>query len=274
MRRTLSIVATAVIAAGLALPTSAMAISAEQSKPGPPRSYLYVVDGSHVEVKPGKGRQGTIEVTKPRAVAFTDRPYRHQVALTVPALLREFGWSRTTGRLGPDTPNAAVSIAGAPSQIVDILSARVTQGRLLLKVVGVGAPLKAREGPGSLFIDNVFVFSYPWSRTVILDTAGFWSAVVTLKDASTGVVELFCEGKSQGSTPISIPPVTSPPSDSTVAWIDWSDPDAGEQRFNIRVSSGLDWQGNPFVWVQLWGDDGSGSDVALDGVAVFESPDA
>lgn len=174
MKRTFLIVATVALTAGLAIQIPATALSAEQSKPGPPKSYLYVVDGAHVEVTPGKGRESTIEVTKPRALAFTDRPYRHEFALTVPALLREFGWSRATGRLGADTPNAAVSIAGAPSQIVDIVSARVTEGRLLLKVVGVSAPLKAREGPGSLFIDNVFVFSFPWSQTVILDTRGFW----------------------------------------------------------------------------------------------------
>jgi hypothetical protein len=273
MRVAFTVAVSAVLAAGLAITAPALAAPAQLAKPGPPKSYLYVVDGSDVHVKPGKGRQATIIITKPSAVAFTDRPYRHQSPMTVPALLREFGWTPATGRLAGDTPNAAVSVAGSPSQIVDIVSARIADRRLVLKVMGVGAPLTARKGPGSLFIDNVFVFSYPWTQAVALDSSGYWTAVVTLTDTTTGTVVLKAGGLSVGSTYISIP-AASPPSNSTTSWIDWEDVVTGEQRFNIRVSSGLDWQGNPYVWVQLWGDDGSGNPDALDGVAAFESPDA
>lgn len=160
-----------------------------EAPPGPPESYLFVVDGSRVTILPGKENAARIVIRTPEATRFSDRPYRHDMAMSVTEMLEEFGWSSRTHRLAADTPNAAVSVRGR-SQIVDIRKAWVFPDRLVISVRGLDGPVSAGSGRGSIFIDNVT--TYPVIQNVPL--GGDYSAQVTLTSATSASVEISSPG--------------------------------------------------------------------------------
>mgnify|MGYP007086239168 CR=1 FL=1 len=160
-----------------------------ETPPGPPESYLFVVDGARVTILPGKDDAARIVIRAPEATRFSDRPYRHDMAMSVTDMLEEFGWSPQTQRLAADTPNAAVSVRGR-SQIVDIRKAWTFPDRLVLSVRGLDGPVSAAAGRGSIFIDNVT--TYPVTQTLSL--GGDYSATVALSSATSTSVEISSPG--------------------------------------------------------------------------------
>ena len=90
-----------------------------------------------------------------KVTRFSDRPYRHEVSITVDEMLQEFRWDKQTQKWGDPTPNAGVSVAGQRTEIVDIQRSRGDAKRLVLYVEDVHETLKAVSGTGAIFIDNV-----------------------------------------------------------------------------------------------------------------------
>lgn len=122
----------------------------------PPESYLYVVDASYIKVVPSEsGKRAKVIVLDAKVTRFSDRPYRHEVRITVEEMLKEFQWDRTTQRWGDPTPNAGVSVAGERTEIVDIQRSSGDKNRLVLHVKDVHETLRAVSGTGAIFIDNV-----------------------------------------------------------------------------------------------------------------------
>ena len=122
----------------------------------PPESYLYVVDASFIKVvpKPG-GKRAKIIVLNAKVTRFSDRPYRHEVRITVEEMLREFQWDSVTQEWGDPAPNAGVSVAGQRTEIVEIQRSSGDADRLVFHVRDVREILKRVSGPGAIFIDNV-----------------------------------------------------------------------------------------------------------------------
>ena len=122
----------------------------------PPESYLYVVDASSITVIPSaSGKRAKVIVLDAKVTRFSDRPYRHEVRITVDEMLQEFRWDKVTQKWGDPTPNAGVSVAGQRTEIVDIQRSRGDAQRLVLFVEDVHDLLKAASGTGAIFIDNV-----------------------------------------------------------------------------------------------------------------------
>lgn len=141
--------------AGVAL---ALAPVAQAAPPpdAPPESYLYVVDASYIKVVPSEsGRRAKIIVLDAQVTRFSDRPYRHEVRISLDEMHREFARDAKTQRWGDPTPNAAVSVAGQRTEIVDIQRSSGDKDRLVLHVKDVHETLKAISGTGAIFIDNV-----------------------------------------------------------------------------------------------------------------------
>lgn len=122
----------------------------------PPESYLYVVDASYIKVVPSaSGKRAKVIVLDAKVTRFSDRPYRHEVRITVEEMLKEFQWDRTTKKWGDPTPNAGVSVAGQRTEIVDIRRSSGDEDRLVLHVKDLHETLRAISGAGAIFIDNV-----------------------------------------------------------------------------------------------------------------------
>lgn len=141
--------------AGLAI---AIAPHAYASPPvdAPPESYLYVVDASYIKVIPSEsGKRAKVILLDAKVTRFSDRPYRHEVRITVEEMLKEFQWDRTTKKWGDPTPNAGVSVAGQRTEIVDIRRSSGDEDRLVLHVKDLHETLRAISGAGAIFIDNV-----------------------------------------------------------------------------------------------------------------------
>lgn len=153
--RTLRVAGACVVTAALALtvnPTSYAAPPAD----APPESYLYIIDASSIKVIPSEsGKRAKVIVNDAKVTRFSDRPYRHQVRITVEEMLREFEWDATTKKWGDPTPNAGVSVAGQRTEIIDIRRSTGDKQRLVLHVKDVHETLRAVSGTGAIFIDNV-----------------------------------------------------------------------------------------------------------------------
>lgn len=174
-------------AALAALPILLASPADARELPGPQESYLFTVDGARVTVAPGKGDAAKVVITEPDAIRFSDRPYRHQLGMTITQMLGEFGWDATTHKLARATPNAAVSIGGH-SQVVDIRKAVPHPGRLVLSVRGIAGPLTAVSGPGSLFIDNTVTF--PVGSKTPVDGMPYTVLNVMMVDEKTAYVDV------------------------------------------------------------------------------------
>lgn len=146
---------TFIVAAGLALAMAPQAYAAPPAD-APPESYLYVVDASYIKVIPSaSGERAKVVVLDAKVTRFSDRPYRHEVRITVEEMLKEFEWDATSQRWGDPTPNAGVSVAGQRTEIVDIQRSSGDKDRLVLHVKDVREKLRAVSGTGAIFIDNV-----------------------------------------------------------------------------------------------------------------------
>lgn len=122
----------------------------------PPESYLYIVDAKYIKVKPNAdGSKAKVILRNAKVTRFSDRPYRHEHYMSVAEMFSDFGWDSQTLRWADPTPNAGVSVAGHRTEIVDIRRAKGNEKRLVLRVKDVRYALKAVEGVGSIFIDNV-----------------------------------------------------------------------------------------------------------------------
>lgn len=187
MRRLLAAFGGAVLAASF-LVAPAVSVQAAEDV-----SYLFVVDSADIRVTPLKGDAARVEITGHAVTRFTDRPEREAERIGVRGMLREFGWTRASKRLMDSTPNASISIAGERSQIVDIKRARVGDGRVVLRVVGINGPLESMRGAGSIFVDNAP--TYPMTQIMeIYDQSGgpeaITTATVVLESATTATVTI------------------------------------------------------------------------------------
>ncbi|MFM1964663.1 MAG: hypothetical protein RL134_388 [Actinomycetota bacterium] len=122
----------------------------------PPESYLYIVDAKYIKVKPSKdGVTAKVVLRDATVTRFSDRPYRHEHYMSVREMFREFGWDSKTLKWADPTPNAGISVAGHRTEIIDIRQAKGDEDRIVLYVRDVRYQLKAVEGVGAVFIDNV-----------------------------------------------------------------------------------------------------------------------
>ena len=145
---------------GTLIATAGFVITAPQayaapSVNAPPKSYLYVVDASNITVIPSaSGKRAKVIVMNARVTRFTDRPYRQEERITVEQMLKEFQWDVVTKKWGDPTPNAAVSVAGQRTEIVDIKRSSGGKDRLVLHVKDLHETLRAVSGTGAIFIDE------------------------------------------------------------------------------------------------------------------------
>lgn len=188
MRRLLAAFSGAVLAVSFLVAPSVSAQAAQDV------SYLFVVDSTDIRVTALKGDAARVEISGAAVTRFTDRPQRQAESIGVRGMLREFGWTSKSKRLKDATPNAAISIAGVRSQIVDIKRARVADGRVVLRVVGINGALESMRGAGSIFIDNAV--TYPQTQTVTITNMNpnvsptLATAFVVLQSATTATVTL------------------------------------------------------------------------------------
>ena len=153
--RTLRVAGACVATAALALTVNSTANAAPPAD-APPESYLYVIDASYIKVVPSaSGKRAKVIVLDAQVTRFSDRPYRHQVRITLDEMHREFKRDAGTQRWGDPTPNAGVSVAGQRTEIVDIQRSSGDKRRLVLHVEDVHRTLTAMSGTGAIFIDNV-----------------------------------------------------------------------------------------------------------------------
>lgn len=182
------------LAAGLSLAAASLAHAAP-SPDAPPETYLYVVDASYIRVIPSEsGKRAKVIVSDAKVTRFSDRPYRHQLRISVDEMLREFEWDTTTKKWADPTPNAGVSVAGQRTEIIDIKRSTGDKDRLVLHVKDVHKTLKAVSGTGAIFIDNVVAF--PIVKTSpITATSSF---VVTLTSPTSVTVNATRMGGTKG----------------------------------------------------------------------------
>lgn len=182
------------IAASLAL-VLAPAATAAPPPDAPPETYLYIIDGSYITLIPSEsGKRAKIIVNDAKVTRFSDRPYRHQLRISVDEMLREFEWDAVTKKWADPTPNAGVSIAGQRTEIIDIKRSTGDKDRLVLHVKDVHKTLKPVSGTGAIFIDNVVAF--PIVKTSpIIPTSSF---VVTLTSPTSVTVSATQRGGTKG----------------------------------------------------------------------------
>ncbi|MFM1964660.1 MAG: hypothetical protein RL134_385 [Actinomycetota bacterium] len=209
MRRFAVSLAVMVTAASLLAPTAVSADSASRpghaALPGPVESYLYVVDAEQIRIVPGNGSMAKVVVSGPSATRFSDRPYRHARQVSVREVLSAFGWSAKTYRLAESTPNAAISLGGRASQVVDIKKAKLRDGTLVLTVSGIHGRVKQATGAGSIFIDNASPSpTYPQSQTQNVPIGPGCTTPVTAVATLTSATSVDVSVLTAGSTAIAV----------------------------------------------------------------------
>lgn len=118
-------------------------------------SYLFTIDSSKLRVTPGKNGFGRVVVTLPASFTrFTDRPARDATRVSAEDVFTPFGWTPERDRLTGKAPNAALSVNGEASQVVELRTARILDNRIVLRVKSLEGDLERTKGPGSIFIDN------------------------------------------------------------------------------------------------------------------------
>jgi hypothetical protein len=200
VRRRLALLLAAVLAA--AIGTIAVP-QAQATDPEPiPLSYLFTIDSDLVRVLPGKGDFGRVVVSLPAtATRFTDRPVREAEQVGVRQVLRAFGWSQARNRFTGKVPNAAVSIGGQPSQVVELRRAHIRDRRLVITVKSLEGALDKRRGAGSVFIDNADPAA-PASQSMAIGYSGLSFTSTYAPDATydgnelpTVTVEVYIDGQ-------------------------------------------------------------------------------
>ena len=69
------------------------------------------------------GKRAKVILLDAKVTRFSDRPYRHEVRISVEEMLREFEWNSQTKKWGDPTPNAGLSVAGQRTEIIDNVGA-------------------------------------------------------------------------------------------------------------------------------------------------------
>lgn len=169
---------------GLAFATAPQAYAAPPADV-PPESYLYVIDASNIKVVPSdSGKRAKVILLDAKVTRFSDRPYRHQLRISLDEMHREFERDAKTQRWGDPTPNAGVSVAGQRTEIVDIQRSSGDKNRLILHVKDVHRTLTPVSGTGAVFIDNVT--AYPVTQQMVIDTS--WGSYYTaIANSATSV---------------------------------------------------------------------------------------
>ena len=144
----------AVLSISLALGLSAMTSSTMAAPPPKPHqatvleeykkppSFLFVLQANEATIEPVKGKANTYTMSMKltednvgKIIAFTDRPYRIVEYMTVKQLQQL--WGEGTNSFKVDPPNAVLSAQGLDASIVIIQSVEITEGELLLTLVGL-----------------------------------------------------------------------------------------------------------------------------------------
>lgn len=173
----------------------APAATAAPTPDAPPETYLYIIDASYITLIPSdSGKRAKIVVNDAKVTRFSDRPYRHQLRISVEEMLREFDWDTVTKKWGDPTPNAGVSIAGQRTEIIDIKRSTGDKDRLVLHVKDVHKTLNAISGTGAIFIDNVVAFPIVKTSPIIATS----SFVVTLTSPTSVTVNATRMGGTKG----------------------------------------------------------------------------
>ena len=127
-----------------------------------PPSFLFVLQAHEATMAPVKGKVNSYTLTMKltddnvgNIIAFSDRPYRIVTYMTVKQLQQLWGEGKNSFKT--DAPNAVLSAEGVDASIVIIEGYEITEGQLVLTLVGV-AP--------SASVDNQ---AYSETRIVIDD---------------------------------------------------------------------------------------------------------
>ncbi len=184
MRRRFAILSGMAVAASVLVAPSLSAHAAQDV------SYLFVVDSTDIRVTPLEGDAARVEISRAAVTRFTDRPAREAESIGTRGMLREFGWTAKSKRLKDSTPNAAISIAGERSQIVDIKRARVADGRVVLRVIGINGPLESMRGAGSIFVDNAATYPVQQTLPIQFVEEPVGSATITWTSPSLATLEI------------------------------------------------------------------------------------
>ena len=117
-------------------------------------SWLYVMQSPVGSLTTKNGTHGTLVFQGNRALRFTDRPAHASGHVSIREALAELGFRAGTVS---SAPNAAVTFGNRAAQPLEIIGASVRNGKVQLKVTGIGRPLRTDAGPMSLFIDNASI---------------------------------------------------------------------------------------------------------------------
>lgn len=158
-------------------------------------SWLYVMQSPTGDLVTRDGQSGTLVFDARKVLKFTDRPEHKSAYVTVREALSELGF---TSRGIDSPPNASVTFDGAAAMPLEITRARVSKGKVTLKVEALGQSLRPGTGSLTLFIDDATVNPITFPTYTIDSTAD----VVTVVPSDYLVHVSFMSG------PIAVYPVT------------------------------------------------------------------
>lgn len=156
--------------AAVGIPSAVHASDSPPSVSAETLEYLYSLGADEIRVRPGKGASARIVLVRPTVTRFTDRPVRDATEIHPGAMLTAFGWTPQTGSLRGKTPNAAIAIPGATTQVVRIRTAAIRGDRVILRVSGIEGAVAKTHGAGALFVDSSTA-SAAQTQTVTLSSA-------------------------------------------------------------------------------------------------------
>ena len=127
-----------------------------------PPSFLFVLQANEATMSLVKGKPNTYTLTMKlthenfrKIIAFSDRPYRIVKYMTVKQL--KDLWGEGSNSFKTDPPNAVLSAEGVDASIVIIEGYEITEGQLVLTLVGVASSASAAN---QVYSDIVLVIDY------------------------------------------------------------------------------------------------------------------
>jgi hypothetical protein len=118
-----------------------------------PVDWLFVMQQSDSSLTTKDGRTGTLTLSAPTVLAFSDRPDRVANDVSPQWAFKALGF--TSKGAVKSAPNAAMTFSDGPAIPLEITRASVNaSGEVTLQVKSLGRPLVAGQGRSSLFIDD------------------------------------------------------------------------------------------------------------------------